>query len=39
LYRRLPGAPAEGELPGPVPNPTGRVASPAEIAAFVPFLL
>lgn len=39
LYRRLLGAPAEGELPGPAPNPTGRVSSPAEIAAFVTFLL
>lgn len=39
LYRKLLGAPAEGELPGPAPNPTGRVASPAEVAAFVTFLL
>jgi NAD(P)-dependent dehydrogenase (short-subunit alcohol dehydrogenase family) len=39
LYRRLVGAPAEGELPGPAPNPTGRVAGPDEIAAFVAFLL
>jgi NAD(P)-dependent dehydrogenase (short-subunit alcohol dehydrogenase family) len=30
---------AEGELPGPAPNPTGRVASPDEVAAFVAFLL
>jgi NAD(P)-dependent dehydrogenase (short-subunit alcohol dehydrogenase family) len=27
------------ELPGPAPNPTGRVASPEEIASFVAFLL
>ena len=39
LYRRLLGVPAEGELPGPAPNPAGRTASPAEIAAFVAFLL
>jgi NAD(P)-dependent dehydrogenase (short-subunit alcohol dehydrogenase family) len=39
LYRRLLGAPAEGVVPGPAPNPTGRVAGPAEIAAFVAFLL
>jgi NAD(P)-dependent dehydrogenase (short-subunit alcohol dehydrogenase family) len=39
LYRRLIGAPAEGDLPGPAPNPTGRVAGPEEIAAFVAFLL
>ena len=39
LYRHLLGAPAEGELPGPAPNPTGRVASAAEIASFVAFLL
>ena len=39
LYRRLLGAPAEGDLPGPAPNPTGRVAGPDEIAAFVAFLL
>ena len=38
LYRRLIGAPAEGDLPGPAPNPTGRVADPDEIAAFVAFL-
>src|SRR5215471_3117121 len=31
--------PAEGDLPGPAPNPTGRVAGPDEIAAFVAFLL
>jgi NAD(P)-dependent dehydrogenase (short-subunit alcohol dehydrogenase family) len=39
LYRDLLGVPADGELPGPAPNPTGRVSSPAEIAAFVAFLL
>jgi len=39
LYRRLLGAPAEGDLPGPAPNPTGRVAGPEEIASFVAFLL
>ena len=39
LYRRLLGAPAEGDLPGPAPNPTGRVAGPDEIASFVAFLL
>lgn len=39
LYRRLSGVAPDftGELPAP--NPTGRVASPAEIAAFVTFLL
>ena len=39
LYRDLLGAPAEGELPGPAPNPTGRVAGAGEIASFVAFLL
>ena len=39
LYRDLLGAPPEGALPGPAPNPTGRVSSPAEIASFVAFLL
>jgi NAD(P)-dependent dehydrogenase (short-subunit alcohol dehydrogenase family) len=39
LYRHLLGAPPAGELPGPAPNPTGRVCSPDEIAAFVAFLL
>ena len=40
LYRRLAGAHEDaprGELPAP--NPSGRVASPEEIAAFVVFLL
>ena len=39
LYRRLIGAPPEGELAGPAPNPTGRVSSPDEIASFVTYLL
>ncbi len=39
LYRSLLGAPPEGELQGPAPNPTGKVSSPDEIAAFVAFLL
>jgi NAD(P)-dependent dehydrogenase (short-subunit alcohol dehydrogenase family) len=39
LYRDLLGAPAEGELPGPAPNPTGRVATPGEVASFAAFLL
>lgn len=40
LYRDLVGAPAEGDADDlPAPNPTGRVATPAEIAAFVTFLL
>lgn len=39
LYRSLLGAPPEGELQGPAPNPTGQVSSPDEIAAFVAFLL
>src|SRR5215813_10822147 len=38
LYRRLIGAPPEGELAGPAPNPTGRVSSPDEIASFVTYL-
>jgi NAD(P)-dependent dehydrogenase (short-subunit alcohol dehydrogenase family) len=29
----------DGELPGPAPNPTGRVATAAEIAAYVAYLL
>jgi NAD(P)-dependent dehydrogenase (short-subunit alcohol dehydrogenase family) len=39
LYRNLIGAPPEGELAGPAPNPTGRVSSPDEIASFVAYLL
>ena len=39
LYRDLLGAAREGELAGPAPNPTGRVAAPGEIAAFAAFLL
>jgi NAD(P)-dependent dehydrogenase (short-subunit alcohol dehydrogenase family) len=39
LYRNLLGAPPDGELAGPAPNPTGRVAGPDEVAAFVAFLL
>jgi NAD(P)-dependent dehydrogenase (short-subunit alcohol dehydrogenase family) len=39
LYRDLLGAPPEGELPGPAPNPTGRVAAPGEVASFAAFLL
>ena len=39
LYRTLLGAPPDGELQGPAPNPAGRVASPDEIAPFVAFLL
>jgi NAD(P)-dependent dehydrogenase (short-subunit alcohol dehydrogenase family) len=39
LYRDLLGAPPEGELQGPAPNPTGRVSSADEIASFVIFLL
>jgi NAD(P)-dependent dehydrogenase (short-subunit alcohol dehydrogenase family) len=39
LYRDLLGVPAGGELPGCAPNPTGRVSSAAEIAAFVALLL
>jgi NAD(P)-dependent dehydrogenase (short-subunit alcohol dehydrogenase family) len=39
LYRRLLGVPAEDDLPGPAPNPTGRVAAPEEVASFVAFLL
>jgi len=39
LYRRLLGAPLDGELAEPAPNPSGRAAAPAEIAAFVAFLL
>jgi NAD(P)-dependent dehydrogenase (short-subunit alcohol dehydrogenase family) len=39
LYRDLLGAPPEGQLPGPAPNPTGRVATPGEVASFAAFLL
>jgi len=39
LYRRLSGVPLEGELDIPAPNPSGRVACPEEVAAFVAFLL
>ena len=39
LYRDLLGAPPEGQLPGPAPNPTGRVAMPGEVASFAAFLL
>jgi NAD(P)-dependent dehydrogenase (short-subunit alcohol dehydrogenase family) len=39
LYRSLLGVPPDGDLPGPAPNPTGRVAHPDEIAAFAAFLL
>ena len=39
LYRELLGAPPDGELPGPAPNPTGRVATAAEIASYVAYLL
>ena len=39
LYRSLLGVSLDDELPGPAPNPTGRVAAAAEIASFVVFLL
>jgi NAD(P)-dependent dehydrogenase (short-subunit alcohol dehydrogenase family) len=39
LYRSLLGVPPDGALPGPAPNPTGRVASAGEIVSFVAFLL
>jgi NAD(P)-dependent dehydrogenase (short-subunit alcohol dehydrogenase family) len=39
LYRRLAGVPLDGELDIPAPNPSGRVARPEEVAAFVAFLL
>jgi NAD(P)-dependent dehydrogenase (short-subunit alcohol dehydrogenase family) len=39
LYRDLIGAPPDAELPGPAPNPTGRVATPGEIASYVAYLL
>jgi NAD(P)-dependent dehydrogenase (short-subunit alcohol dehydrogenase family) len=39
LYRSLLGVPADGDLPEPAPNPTGRVAALGELASFVAFLL
>ena len=39
LYRRLSGVSLDADDELPAPNPTGRVASPAEIAAFAAFLL
>lgn len=39
LYRSLLGVGPGEDLPGPAPNPTGRVAGPDEIAAFAAFLL
>jgi NAD(P)-dependent dehydrogenase (short-subunit alcohol dehydrogenase family) len=40
LYRGLAGAPPDRERADlPAPNPSGRVAGPEEIAAFVAFLL
>lgn len=39
VFYRLLGAPPDGELAGPAPNPSGRVAGPDEIASFVAFLL
>jgi NAD(P)-dependent dehydrogenase (short-subunit alcohol dehydrogenase family) len=39
LFRRLLGAPPDGQLDADGMNPTGRVAQPTEIAAFVAFLL
>jgi len=41
-YAAVPGPAgraAEGELPGPAPNPTGRVATADEVASFAAFLL
>jgi NAD(P)-dependent dehydrogenase (short-subunit alcohol dehydrogenase family) len=38
LYRRLLGVPADGQLPR-APNPTGRTATPDEVASFVVYLL
>jgi NAD(P)-dependent dehydrogenase (short-subunit alcohol dehydrogenase family) len=38
LYRRLSGVGSQDSLP-PAPNPTGRTATPAEIASFVAYLL
>jgi len=34
VFYRLLGAPPDGELAGPAPNPTGRVAGPDEIASI-----
>jgi NAD(P)-dependent dehydrogenase (short-subunit alcohol dehydrogenase family) len=39
LFRRLLEAPADGELDVDGMNPTGRLARPEEVAAFVAFLL
>jgi NAD(P)-dependent dehydrogenase (short-subunit alcohol dehydrogenase family) len=39
LFRRLSGAPPEGALPADHLNPTGRVATPEEVAALVAYLL
>jgi NAD(P)-dependent dehydrogenase (short-subunit alcohol dehydrogenase family) len=39
LYRRLIGAPESGRPLLGAPNPSGRVAQPAEVAAFVDLLL
>jgi NAD(P)-dependent dehydrogenase (short-subunit alcohol dehydrogenase family) len=39
LYRDLVGAPPDGELPGPAPNPTRRAATAGEIASYVAYLL
>jgi NAD(P)-dependent dehydrogenase (short-subunit alcohol dehydrogenase family) len=39
LYRGLLGVPPGAQLPGPAPNPTGRVAAPGEVASFAAFLL
>jgi NAD(P)-dependent dehydrogenase (short-subunit alcohol dehydrogenase family) len=39
LYRRLAGTSLDAGVELPAPNPTGRVANPDEIAAFVAFLL
>jgi NAD(P)-dependent dehydrogenase (short-subunit alcohol dehydrogenase family) len=38
LYRRLSGLGPDDALP-PAPNPTGRTATPAEVASFVAYLL
>jgi NAD(P)-dependent dehydrogenase (short-subunit alcohol dehydrogenase family) len=39
MYRDLLGIPPDGELPGPAPNPTGRVATAEEVASYVAYLL